>query len=138
MIGVQAEGAASMVQGRDIDQPATVATAIQIGRPVNRPFAQEAVDVSQGWFFCVSDEQILEAQSQLARQGVFVEPASATPWAGLMALWERREVPDVSTIVLVFTGNGLKDPKTPLLHQPLATTSWDGKDDGVLDALVSA
>lgn len=77
LVGVQAEGAAAMVLGRDLEHPQTVASAIQIGKPASRAYAQEAMETSGGRFLAVSDSAILEAQQALARQGIFVEPASA-------------------------------------------------------------
>lgn len=56
----------------------------------------------------VSDEAILEAQHRLAAStGLFAEPAAATSFAGLLA--SQDEVPRDATIVLLVTGNGLKD-----------------------------
>ncbi|MBX5468224.1 MAG: threonine synthase [Firmicutes bacterium] len=128
-IGGQAAGAASMVEGRDIEHPETVASAIRIGKPVSRPYAEEAVRTTGGAFVAVSDEAILAAQAELARQGIFVEPASATPYAVLTKLWDQGALlrdPD-SIIVLIFTGNGLKDADTALRNFPARRAQWDGQ-----------
>jgi threonine synthase len=127
-IGGQAEGAASMVEGRDIEHPETVASAIRIGKPVSRQFAQEAVRETHGAFVAVSDREILEAQAALAHQGIFVEPASATPYAVLGKLWRQGEVPsDPSLLVtLIFTGHGLKDSDTALRNFLPRRAHWDG------------
>ena len=63
----------------------------------------------------VSDAQILSAQRELAaRDGVFVEPASAAGVAGLLAELARGEDYSGSTVAITVTGHGLKDTATAL------------------------
>lgn len=113
--GLQAEGAAPFVQGHPIKDPETVATAIRIGKPASWDLAIAARDESGGWIRAVSDEAILRAQAMLAADvGVFVEPASAAPIAGLLAASAAGEVPKGATITCTVTGNGLKDTATAL------------------------
>ncbi len=107
MIGVQAEGAAPLAQGRPVSHPHTVATAIRIGRPASWTGAVQAVHESGGQFVVVSDDEILEAQGQLAREGLFVEPASAASVAGVLKLRRAGKTP--SEVVCILTGHGLKD-----------------------------
>ncbi len=111
LIGAQAEGAAPLVKGAPVDTPETVATAIRIGRPVSASSARRAVEITNGQFLSVSDEEILEAQRILAsHNGIFAEPASCAPLAGLLKLKRLGKLPEGIRIVLVLTGNGLKDP----------------------------
>jgi len=113
--GVQAAGAAPFVLGHPIKDPETVATAIRIGKPASWDLAVAARDESGGWIRAVTDEQILSAQARLAAEvGVFVEPASAAPIAGLLAAAAAGEVPRGATITCTVTGNGLKDTATAL------------------------
>jgi len=113
--GVQAEGAAPFVQGHPIKDPETIATAIRIGKPASWDLAIAARDESGGWIRAVSDDAILRAQAMLAADvGVFVEPASAAPIAGLLAASAAGEVPKGATITCTVTGNGLKDTATAL------------------------
>lgn len=114
MAGFQALGAAPMVFGFPVEEPKTVATAIRIGKPVNAKRARWAVKMSGGFFEAVSDQEILDAQRELARCGIFAEPASCAPLAGLMKLKERGALPRGLRVVMVLTGNGLKDVETPL------------------------
>ena len=73
--------------------------------------------IGGGWAV-VSDEEILAAQTWLARhEGIFVEPASAASIAGLFKCCDSREaaysfqkIPEESQIVCTVTGHGLKDP----------------------------
>ena len=113
--GVQAAGAAPFVVGHPIKDPETVATAIRIGKPASWDLAIAARDESGGWIRAVTDEAILSAQARLAAEvGVFVEPASAAPIAGLLAAAAAGDVPRGATITCTVTGNGLKDTATAL------------------------
>ena len=109
MIGVQAEGASPLVQGHPIERPRTVASAIRIGRPASWDGAVAAVRDSGGQFISVSDDEILAAQDELAREGLFVEPASAASVAGVLKLVRAGKAPH--EVVCVLTGHGLKDPE---------------------------
>jgi threonine synthase len=110
MRGWQAAGAAPIVHGRPIEMPETIATAIRIGNPASWDQAVEAAEQSGGSIRAVTDRQILDAYRRLARQGVFVELASASSVAGLLELHAAGELPRGSTVVCVLTGHGLKDP----------------------------
>jgi threonine synthase len=109
MIGVQAEGASPLVHGHPIERPRTVASAIRIGRPASWEGAVAAVRDSKGQFMSVSDDEILAAQDELAREGLFVEPASAASVAGVLKLVRAGKGPH--EVVCVLTGHGLKDPE---------------------------
>ena len=112
MHGFQAAGAAPLVTGQRVEHPETVASAIRIGNPARWEESMTAIRDSRGGIEAVTDEQILEAYRFLAaREGVFCEPASAAPVAGLLV----HGVPEgVERIVCVLTGHGLKDPQTAL------------------------
>ena len=80
----------------------------------------------------MTDEEILAAQRWLAQnEGVFDEPASAAPIAGLMKLTADREDKSLSenaVIVCTVTGHGLKDPEIILRDfQKSAPVSADAK-----------
>ena len=111
MFGFQASGSAAMVKEKTIENPETIATAIRIGNPVNRDKARKAMEESKGLFDSLTDEEIKQAHHILAaKEGVFVEPASATPVAGLIKLCEEnKKALTNKKIVAVLTGNGLKD-----------------------------
>ena len=114
LLGGQAAGAAPIVLGRVVEKPETLATAIRIGNPARWRQAAEALDESGGIITAVSDDDILAAWHMLAkREGVWVEPASATGLAALQQQIERGEIdPAGKTAVIVLTGHGLKDPGT--------------------------
>jgi len=110
MMGFQAEGSAPIVRGKPVEDPHTVATAIKIGNPASWQKAVAARDQSHGIIDMVSDAEILEAQRIMAgKVGVFGEPASAAPLAGLLKLKKTGMDFSGKRIVCVVTGNGLKD-----------------------------
>ena len=111
MLGFQAAGAAPLVHGAPVDLPETVATAIRIGRPATWDGAIEARDESGGVIEAVTDEEILTAQTDVARlEGIFCEPASAAPVAGVRRLVKDQALRRDETVVCILTGHGLKDP----------------------------
>ena len=58
----------------------------------------------------VSDDEIIAAIPKLAREtGVFVEPAAAAAYAGFMKLCESSAIRSHERVLLMLTGNGLKD-----------------------------
>lgn len=115
MFGFQAAGAAPLISGEPVANPETVATAIRVGSPASWEQAVAAKDASGGRFAAVTDERILDAYRLLAcREGVFVEPASASSVAGLLATSEEGGLPEGGVVVCTVTGHGLKDPDTAL------------------------
>ncbi|MED3764068.1 threonine synthase [Ureibacillus terrenus] len=115
MYGFEAEGAAAIVKGHPIENPETVATAIRIGNPASWKYAEAARDESNGIIDSVTDEEILAAYKEIARsEGVFVEPGSAASLAGVIKSVNNGKIEKGSTVVTVFTGNGLKDPDTAM------------------------
>ena len=119
LIGVQAAGSGYLVDawenGEDVlTKPPidaqTVADSISAGLPRDRIKAMAAVTESDGAYVRVSDEEILAAIPILARgSGVFGEPAGATAYAGLVKAVEKGLVAADDRIVVLNTGNGLKD-----------------------------
>lgn len=115
MFGFQAEGSAPLVRGEVVKNPDTIASAIRIGNPASWQLALEAREATNGGFWAISDERILEAHRILSREvGIFVEPASAISVAGLLQAASNGEIPAGATCVLTVTGHGLKDPQWAL------------------------
>jgi threonine synthase len=119
MIGIQAEKAAPIARAvkrkqtriTPVVNPQTLATAIRIGSPVNWTKVLRAIKESNGTAETVTDREILEAQKDLAaKEGIFVEPASAASIAGLKKTREAGGIDRSDLVVCVTTGHGLKDP----------------------------
>jgi threonine synthase len=83
--------------------------------PRDRIKALRAVRETEGEYIAVSDEEILDAMRMLARRAaVFAEPAGATAYAGLARLARKGRVDPSERVVVLVTGNGLKDVKSAI------------------------
>jgi threonine synthase len=119
LIGVQSEGSDFMYQAwvNDEDvltkapiQASTVADSISAGLPRDRMKAMAAVQETGGAYVSVSDDEILKAIPAMARlSGVFGEPAGAAAYAGLVKAIDDGLVSANDRVVVLNTGNGLKD-----------------------------
>ena len=132
MWGYQAAGAAPLVLGRPVASPDTAASAIRVGNPASWSLAVAARDESGGRVDAVTDEEIFSAQRSLAaKDGIFVEPASAAGAAGLLNAVRAGELDPGQTVVVTVTGHGLKDIDAALAH-------LDDLSETVVDADVVA
>ncbi|MGE0882513.1 MAG: threonine synthase [Blastocatellales bacterium] len=116
LTGVQAAGAAPLVaaiNGDGVIRPVigqTIADGINVGDPRDGTRAMRAMLDSGGGAVAVSDEEIIAAIPRLARAtGVFAEPGAAAAFAGFVKLRESGVIQSEESVVLVITGNGLKD-----------------------------
>ena len=117
MMGFQAEGAAPIVDGKPVEHPETVASAIRIGNPASWQGANAAAQFSGGKIDKVTDEQIVSAYKQLAAtEGIFVEPACAAALAGLIKVTSAGGIDEGSIVVSTMTGHGLKDPDSAVTY----------------------
>jgi threonine synthase len=91
-------------------RPDTIASAIEISRPVNLKKCLRALEVCDGVVLDVPDEEILDAKAQIGKYGLGCEPASAATIAGLKHLLANGTVDKDARIVCVLTGHLLKDP----------------------------
>ena len=136
MWGIQAAGAAPLARGVDrVDNPETIATAIRIGAPASAHLARAAVQESGGLFDLVTDDEIMAAYHRIAGEGVFCEPASAAPVAGLLKLHAAGQLKPGQRIVAVLTGNGLKDPQSAL-RSVAAPVAVPARMDAVLESIL--
>jgi threonine synthase len=119
LTGVQAAGSAALydawrtgisaMEMQPIDAH-TIADSISAGLPRDRIKALAAVRETGGAYVKVTDDEILAAIPALARgSGVFAEPAAAAAYAGLVTAVELGLVHPDEHIVVLATGNGLKD-----------------------------
>jgi threonine synthase len=136
MYGFEAEGSAAIVQGKKIDKPETIATAIRIGNPASWAQAEAARDESKGLIESVTDKEIIEAYKLLSRtEGILAEPASAASVAGLIKSHKQGLIKDGSTIVCVLTGNGLKDPDSAIKYSDCEIKKTSSKITDIVNVL---
>ncbi len=122
LMGVQAEGSAAIanaffVRNEDI-QPVsaeTVADSISADVPSDGLRALRAATQTGGEYLTVSDDEILQAMLPLARDAaVFAEPAAAAAYAGLDKFAKAGLTDPDEYVVVLVTGNGLKDVNAAL------------------------
>ena len=141
LLAVQASGAAPLAKawaaknfgdaaGYEKVKAQTAADSIAVGEPRNWRKALRAVKASEGAIVSVDDEAILEAAKDIAAAtGVFAEPTGSAPWAGLLRAREEGIVAPTDRVLLVVTGNGLKDVAGAASKAPPAHTIGVSLDD---------
>ena len=88
----------------------TIADRISAGLPRDKIKAMAAVRETDGAYIRITDDEILRAVPALARgTGVFAEPAGATAYAALVKAVNQGMVSADEEIVVLNTGNGLKE-----------------------------
>ncbi|MEW6295258.1 MAG: threonine synthase [Candidatus Diapherotrites archaeon] len=83
----------------------TIATAIACGNPVDGLEALHAIKASKGLAEEVTEKEILSAQKELGKEGLYAEPSGAVSFAGAKKLGLKGRV------ACIVTGHGLKDTK---------------------------
>ena len=89
---------------------ATLASAIEINRPVNLKKCLRALDVMDGVVREVHDAEILEGKALVGAGGFGCEPASGASVAGARLLREQGVIASSDRVVCILTGHQLKDP----------------------------
>jgi threonine synthase len=103
----------------------TLATAIQINRPVNLVKCLRALEICDGVVRQVSDEEILDAKAQVGAHGFGCEPASGASVAGLKLLREQGVIAPSDRVACVLTGHQLKDPNATVAYHSSRGTDVD-------------
>jgi len=88
----------------------TLASAIEINRPVNLEKALRAISVCDGVVRSVADQEIVDARAMIAAAGFGCEPASGATIAGVRRLREEGLIGSEDRVACVLTGHQLKDP----------------------------
>ncbi|HVP09996.1 MAG TPA: threonine synthase [Phycisphaerae bacterium] len=102
----------------------TIASAIEIARPVNLSKELRTLDAMNGVVCEVTDEQILEEKALIGKYGYGCEPASAASLAGLRQMIEKGTLDRDARVVCILTGHPLKDPDaTVRYHTGLEPTT---------------
>lgn len=88
----------------------TIADSISVSLPRDGMAAVQAIKESGGFAVSVTDQEILSAIPEVARgANVFAEPAAAASYAGLKKAVASGQVKESESVVILITGNGLKD-----------------------------
>jgi threonine synthase len=103
----------------------TIASAIEINRPVNLKKALRAIAGCDGVVRDVTDQEILDAKAQVGAGGFGCEPASAASVAGAKLLRAQGVIRPDDRVVCILTGHLLKDPT--------ATVAYHGTDQKQFD-----
>ena len=101
----------------DADKRAdTLASAIEINRPVNLPKALRAIERCGGVVREVTDQEMLDAKAKIGAGGLGCEPASAVSVAGLRKLVQEGVVGKDERVVCILTAHLLKDPTATVAY----------------------
>ena len=94
----------------------TIASAIEINRPVNLRKCLRALHDMNGVVRQVSDQEMLDAKAKIAAGGFGCEPASAASVAGARLLCDQGIIGADERVVCILTGHQLKDPTATVAY----------------------
>jgi len=94
----------------------TIASAIEINRPVNLRKCLRALEACDGVVRQVSDQEMLDAKAKVGAGGLGCEPASAASVAGVRLLRDQGVIAASDRVVCILTGHQLKDPTATVAY----------------------
>ncbi len=98
----------------DVERAETIAGALKVNFGADH--ALNAVKQSGGFGVGVTDDEILEAQRDIAKvEGVFTETSSAAALAAVKKALSEGRIEQDSTVAVILTGTGFKD-YTPIFN----------------------
>ncbi len=103
----------------------TIASAIEINRPVNMTKALRALDRCGGVVREVTDQEILDAKARVGAGGLGCEPASAASVAGARKLRQEGVIGAEERVVCILTGHQLKDPTATIAYHSTDQKTFD-------------
>ncbi|MBC7194402.1 MAG: threonine synthase [Caldisericia bacterium] len=114
LIGVQSENCAPIYEAYKrksdkipkIEKRKTIAEGIAISNPLRGKEILKAIYETKGEVLTVKEEEILIAQEELGKRGIFVEPTSSVQYAGFKKYIKKLNKKESTVIIL--TGSGLK------------------------------
>jgi threonine synthase len=92
----------------------TLADSISVDLPRDGVRAVRAATQTGGAYITVPDEDILKAIVELGKVGIFAEPAGSTAYAGLVKAVKTGLIHPDEPVLVINTGNGLKDVKSAM------------------------
>lgn len=127
MVAVQAAGCAPIVAAFEsgaatadpVESPRTYASGLRVPAPFADRLILDAIRESRGTAVAVRDEEMAEAQIDLARgEGIFAAPEGGAAFHAARALAASGFIRPEDRVVVFNTGTGLKYPKIPGLRVP--------------------
>jgi threonine synthase len=122
LFGIQATGSAAIANAfhdntETITPVAatTLADSISVDLPRDGVRAVRAAKETNGTYILVEDSEIIQAIADLGTVGIFAEPAGATAYAGLKRAVKEGKVTADDPVLVLNTGNGLKDIRAAML-----------------------
>jgi len=103
----------------------TIASAIEINRPVNLNKCLRALEWCHGVVRKASDRQILDAKAKVGAGGLGCEPASAASVAGTKLLVDEGLIEPDQRVVCILTGHQLKDPTATVAYHTSDQEQFD-------------
>jgi threonine synthase len=92
----------------------TIADSISVDLPRDGVRAVRAARQTGGAYITVADEEIISAIADLGKAGIFAEPAGSTAYAGLKKALREGIIDSGDPVVVINTGNGLKDVRAAM------------------------
>lgn len=117
IIAVEAKGCSPLyeayknksVKVEKFKKPNTIAGAINNPYPPSGNQVLRTIKDKKGYVIAVTDSEIIEAQKEMASEGIFGQPASATSLAALKKLQRKQFFKETDDVVCIVTASGLKD-----------------------------
>jgi threonine synthase len=129
LVAVQAAGCAPIVrayeEGADESEAWTDARTVAFGVTVPKPLGDrlvlDAVRSTNGRAIAVSDEELLDAELEIARgEGTFICPEGAAAFAAVRLLRADGFLSATDRVVVLNTGAGIKYPETVVENAPVS------------------
>ena len=127
LFGIQAEGSAAIADAYNRKSETivpvtaqTIADSISVDLPRDGVRAVRAARETGGAYLTVADSDILQAIAELGKVGIFAEPAGATAYAGLKKAVQEGTIQPDDAVLVLNTGNGLKDVRAAMEAVPEA------------------
>ncbi len=103
----------------------TLASAIEINRPVNLRKCLRALETCDGVVREVTDQEIIDAKAQVGAGGIGCEPASGASVAGARKLVAEGVIQPTDRVVCILTGHQLKDQDATIAYHTTDQERFD-------------
>ena len=121
LFGIQSEKSAAVANAYFANseeiipiEATTIADSISVDLPRDGVRAVRAAKQTGGAYITVPDSEIIAAIADLGKVGIFAEPAGSTAYAGLKKAIQQGLITSSDPVVVINTGNGLKDVRAAM------------------------